>query len=636
MTSPPTGILFYDPRDKPTSTTGTFQQGCYRYFYYTGTLTLAPIYSDGNLSVPLGQPVTAGSDGRFTQVYLDPSITYRVKLFNSGNSQLDDTDPFVVPSGLPTANQIGEVLYPQTAAELAAGVTPTNYAYPPYNVLRYGADPSGVASSVTAFDDAYSAAMAELPQHAAVYIPAGKYLIPSPGLSWTNQNDIALVGDGPNMTVLTGSGSNYTILSISADTGAGTTGTNLRLQNFGISAGSGFTGVSGIYLADYFTFYLGNLQLYTSGNSLKMAGMALGVVDNVNAQTAGTNAAGNSALLLTTDTDSVACGPIIFNGGNFNGQSSVTAGGAVWTKGTFGIVFNSTLFTAFGGSLTSVFAATNNDDITINGGYSESGRNTSSSSTAVLFDLGVTAACQNFKLNGGTYFAGASGKTLNYGILAHNTQALSVEGATFSGFNTAAIKYTVSTASMINLKNVYSSGSGGPPVLDSSTNGPNAGYLKSWNDPWPRLDASLVGTGVTAVTGDGTAYTVLFDTANFDTTSMYASGTGIATVPTQGAGMYDVSVAVMINSLTTSYTNYQLDIVQKTAGGSVVTTHSVSTNPGVVKNAANQASLHQNCLLKCAGGDQIYVVVTVSGSSKSVGIVGAATEYTRLNVRYIG
>lgn len=39
----------------------------------------------------------------------------------------------------------------RTMQENSAGVTPTNYAYPPLNALRYGADNTGVASSTTAF-----------------------------------------------------------------------------------------------------------------------------------------------------------------------------------------------------------------------------------------------------------------------------------------------------------------------------------------------------------------------------------------------------------------------------------------------------------------------------------------------------
>lgn len=45
----------------------------------------------------------------------------------------------------------GSVTYPQTSAELAADVTPSNYGYSPGDVRRYGADPSGTADSVAAF-----------------------------------------------------------------------------------------------------------------------------------------------------------------------------------------------------------------------------------------------------------------------------------------------------------------------------------------------------------------------------------------------------------------------------------------------------------------------------------------------------
>lgn len=633
----PSGVLFNDPRAKPTSAAGLAQPGAYYQYYLTQTTTPATVYKDGALTIPAVQTpgtgdTTLAADGRMIPIYLNPAIIYRVQLYSAIGVLLEDTDPYVVP--ITTATSIGQLLYPQTAAELAASVTPTNYTYPPYNVLRYGADPTGVSSSLTAFNSAYNAAMAASP-HAAIYAPAGTYLIPAPGLTWTNQNDIRFYGDGPNSTVLKYSGSNYTVLTISADTGAGTTGTNLVLQNFGIAAVSGATGVSALSLADYLFFYLSDLQLYGSGNGLKMAGMASGVCDNLNCLTAGTNAAGNAALLLTSDSFNVTCGPLVFNGGSFNGQSNVTIGGAVWSKGSFSTIFNGSLFTAFGSALTSVFAATNNDDITIIGGYTESARNTLAN-TANLFDLGATAAPQNFTLIGGTYFAGASGHTLNYGIKGNNVQALNVINATFAGFATAAIIYTTTAASMIKIENTYSSGAGSPPVLDASINGPASAYLKSWEDPWPRVDASFV-AGVTNATGDGTAYTVLFDTKNFDTTAMYNTGTGIATVGTQLAGMYDVSAAVMVNGVTgAAWTNYEMDIIQKTAGGATVSVHAVSTNPGAVRNAANQASLAQSCLLKCSAGDQIYVQVSVSGSTKTVGVVGSSTEYSRLCIRYLG
>jgi hypothetical protein len=70
---------------------------------------------------------------------------------------------------------IGATLYPQTAAEIAAGVLPTNYFYPPGNVLRYGADPTGNAATATATTLAINNALRITNQ--AVYFPPGIYCI---------------------------------------------------------------------------------------------------------------------------------------------------------------------------------------------------------------------------------------------------------------------------------------------------------------------------------------------------------------------------------------------------------------------------------------------------------------------------
>jgi hypothetical protein len=62
--------------------------------------------------------------------------------------------------------------YAQTAAELAAGVTPTNFKYPVGNILRYGADPTGVADSSTAVQSALNVAIAT---NGVMFVPPGKY-----------------------------------------------------------------------------------------------------------------------------------------------------------------------------------------------------------------------------------------------------------------------------------------------------------------------------------------------------------------------------------------------------------------------------------------------------------------------------
>jgi hypothetical protein len=103
-----TGILFGDPQVKPLSSTGTYQPGCYLYFYVTGTTTEANVYANATLTTTLTQPVTADSTGRFVPIYLNPATLYRVQLYNSGGTKLEDTDPYVVPV-------VGAFLWPQSA-----------------------------------------------------------------------------------------------------------------------------------------------------------------------------------------------------------------------------------------------------------------------------------------------------------------------------------------------------------------------------------------------------------------------------------------------------------------------------------------------------------------------------------------
>jgi len=81
--------------------------------------------------------------------------------------------------------------YPQTAAEIAAGVTPTNYLYPPGNVLRYGADPSAVSDSSSAVNSDIKAALAS-GGTGYIYVPGGTFLIS--GAQILFGNSLAIVG----------------------------------------------------------------------------------------------------------------------------------------------------------------------------------------------------------------------------------------------------------------------------------------------------------------------------------------------------------------------------------------------------------------------------------------------------------
>lgn len=136
----PTYALFSEPRDKPLSTTGQFQAGCYRCFFLTTSTTPTNVYADALGVTPLSQPTpgsvnpSAGtvsdSAGRFVQMYLNPAIIYRCQLYSAAGSLLDDTDPYVVP---------GNTAASATSATQLSGIPSTNWA----RVSRTAAEISG-------------------------------------------------------------------------------------------------------------------------------------------------------------------------------------------------------------------------------------------------------------------------------------------------------------------------------------------------------------------------------------------------------------------------------------------------------------------------------------------------------------
>ena len=137
----------------------------------------ATVYADVNLSVALpnpiplnnrGEPSTAG--GASVQVFLPPNTAYTFTLFDANSNQVNQS---TYVNGV-QVNQvtIGTELWPQSAAESAASVTPTYYYYPWGDVRRYGADQTGGADSTSALQQANAQ---RKNNGAAVYLPGGTY-----------------------------------------------------------------------------------------------------------------------------------------------------------------------------------------------------------------------------------------------------------------------------------------------------------------------------------------------------------------------------------------------------------------------------------------------------------------------------
>lgn len=109
-----TGQLFYDPVARPLSSTGTSLPGGYYNFYVSGTTNAAQVYQDAALTLPypaaslngsaaLYTVIQADGTGAFPPMFLNPEVIYRVQLYNSTWSLIEDVDPYV-PSMPVTGN----------------------------------------------------------------------------------------------------------------------------------------------------------------------------------------------------------------------------------------------------------------------------------------------------------------------------------------------------------------------------------------------------------------------------------------------------------------------------------------------------------------------------------------------------
>lgn len=85
-------LLFY-PRMRPLDDNGEPMPGCYLQFYESGTTTPAAVYADGALTTPLSNPVVANAAGIFPAIYGDPSVVYRMQLYNAADVLISDDDP---------------------------------------------------------------------------------------------------------------------------------------------------------------------------------------------------------------------------------------------------------------------------------------------------------------------------------------------------------------------------------------------------------------------------------------------------------------------------------------------------------------------------------------------------------------
>jgi hypothetical protein len=139
-------------------------------FFLTTTTTPTPVYTTSALTTTHTQPVQADAGGILATIYLDPAIVYKASVYDQNDVLQYTVDP--VNDNLLSQSSIGLLLYPRTAAEITAGVTPTNYYIEPLNVLRYGTNTTPGTTDMTA---AIQAAVTVATYLGHAVIPPGVY-----------------------------------------------------------------------------------------------------------------------------------------------------------------------------------------------------------------------------------------------------------------------------------------------------------------------------------------------------------------------------------------------------------------------------------------------------------------------------
>jgi hypothetical protein len=145
--------VFNLPPQHPLSAAGRVLPGAKAYFFLTDSVTPVDVWTTFELDVAHEVPVEADAGGRFPTIYLDPDIVYKVTVNDANDVLLYTIDP--VNDQWLSAASVGAVLYPRSAQEIAASVTPVNYSYPYGHLYRYGVNTTpGVTDLTTTIEAA--------------------------------------------------------------------------------------------------------------------------------------------------------------------------------------------------------------------------------------------------------------------------------------------------------------------------------------------------------------------------------------------------------------------------------------------------------------------------------------------------
>lgn len=205
--SPPMFLQFFDPNNS-----GAPLSGGKLFTYIAGTSTKQATWTDSTQLVQNSNPIILDSNGA-AYVWLDPALLYKFVLSPANDTDppssplrsVDNISPLLSAAAL-TQAILGIVIYPRTAAEITAGVIPTNYIYPPGDLRRYGAVGDGSTDDSAAWQKAVNVGLAR--------IPGGfSFKIVTPA---TKTGQVTVLGEGKSSKLLC----DATVLTVTNGTGS--------------------------------------------------------------------------------------------------------------------------------------------------------------------------------------------------------------------------------------------------------------------------------------------------------------------------------------------------------------------------------------------------------------------------------
>lgn len=220
--------------------------------------------------------------------------------------------------------------------------------------------------------------------------------------------------------------------------------------------------------------------------------------------------------------------------------------------------------------------------------------------------------------------SGALSITSTNGALTINsgTGALGIStdaSATTVSFATGAAVKTVTLGSTNSTSSTAIKSGTGNVAINSGLTIDSTG--RNNNTVQPAFLAYLSAT-VTNVTGDGTFYTVLWNSEVFDQNSNFDTGTGIFTAPI--TGKYQLQIGIWLQDLTTAHTDGIFGIV--TSNRNYL---SMTGNFGAIKAVSNQWAFTMSAFADMDAGDTSTTTVQVSNGTKVVDILSGLANDPR-------